>query len=124
MLDILYLFDFIELFCFVETGGDQLLDGVHDGGGIFAFTDHPDGLALGGFEHQQTHHRIGAGFLVTAADCDGGAVAGGELYQFDGGAGVQRPDQGGTNQPGQTKTDPASGGEGAAGAGGSKGFGT
>lgn len=44
--------------------------------------------------------------------------------QSGSGAGVQRPDQGGTNQPGQTKTDPASGGEGAAGAGGSKGFGT
>ncbi|RZJ02096.1 MAG: hypothetical protein EON90_00430 [Brevundimonas sp.] len=40
------------------------------------------------------------------------------------GAGVQRPDQGGTNQPGQKREGPASGGEGAAGAGGSDGFGT
>ncbi len=39
-------------------------------------------------------------------------------------AGVRRPDQGGTNQPGQTQEGPASGGEGAAGAGGPKGFGT
>ncbi|RZJ95624.1 MAG: hypothetical protein EON88_10440 [Brevundimonas sp.] len=40
------------------------------------------------------------------------------------GAGVKRPDQGGANTPGQTPEGPASGGEGAAGAGGSKGFGT
>ena len=40
------------------------------------------------------------------------------------GAGVPRPDQGGTNQPGQKPEGPASGGEGAAGAGGPKGFGT
>jgi len=40
------------------------------------------------------------------------------------GSGVRRPDQGGTNQPGQTREGPASGGEGAAGAGGSDGFGT
>lgn len=38
--------------------------------------------------------------------------------------GKTRPDQGGTLQPGQEKPDPATGGEGAAGAGGSKGFGT
>lgn len=38
--------------------------------------------------------------------------------------GVKRPDQGGAVQPGQEKQDPATGGEGAAGAGGSKGFGT
>lgn len=44
--------------------------------------------------------------------------------QNDTGAGVRRPDQGGTNQPGQTTEGPASGGEGAAGAGGSDGFGT
>lgn len=40
------------------------------------------------------------------------------------GAGVKRPDQGGTNQPGQDVEGPASGGEGAAGAGGPEGFGT
>lgn len=40
------------------------------------------------------------------------------------GAGVKRPDQGGSNQPGQDVEGPASGGEGAAGAGGSEGFGT
>jgi hypothetical protein len=40
------------------------------------------------------------------------------------GAGVVRPDQGGTTQPGQSPQGPAPGGEGAAGAGGSKGFGT
>ncbi len=40
------------------------------------------------------------------------------------GAGVPRPDQGGTAQPGQKPEGPASGGEGAAGAGGPKGFGT
>jgi len=40
------------------------------------------------------------------------------------GAGVQRPDQGGTNQPGQKPASPATGGEGAAGAGGPGGFGT
>lgn len=39
------------------------------------------------------------------------------------GAGVKRPDQGGTNQPGQDVEGPASGGEGAAGAGGPDGFG-
>lgn len=39
-------------------------------------------------------------------------------------AGVRRPDQGGTNQPGQSQGKPASGGEGAAGAGGPDGFGT
>ena len=42
----------------------------------------------------------------------------------DSGAGVRRPDQGGTNQAGQTPESPASGGEGAAGAGGPDGFGT
>ena len=42
----------------------------------------------------------------------------------DGGAGVRRADQGRTNQPGQTSEGPASGGEGAAGAGGPDGFGT
>ena len=42
----------------------------------------------------------------------------------DGGAGERRPDQGGTNTPGREPQDPATGGEGAAGAGGSKGFGT
>lgn len=42
----------------------------------------------------------------------------------DGGAGVKRPDQGGTTQPGQTPAQPATGGEGAAGAGGPGGFGT
>ena len=40
------------------------------------------------------------------------------------GAGVKRPDQGGTNTPGQAPEGPASGGDGAAGAGGPKGFGT
>jgi hypothetical protein len=40
------------------------------------------------------------------------------------GAGVRRPDQGGADQPGQTPERPASGGEGAAGAGGPDGFGT
>ena len=40
------------------------------------------------------------------------------------GAGVPRPDQGGTTQPGQKPEGPATGGEGAAGAGGPKGFGT
>lgn len=39
-------------------------------------------------------------------------------------AGVKRPDQGGTTQPGQTRTPPAPGGDGAAGAGGPDGFGT
>ncbi|MFJ6023536.1 hypothetical protein ACIQC9_02900 [Brevundimonas sp. NPDC092305] len=38
--------------------------------------------------------------------------------------GVNRPDQGGTNKPGEQRQDPATGGEGAAGAGGSGGFGT
>lgn len=42
----------------------------------------------------------------------------------DTGAGTKRPDQGGINQPGQEKTDPATGGAGSAGAGGSQGFGT
>ena len=42
----------------------------------------------------------------------------------DKGAGVKRPDQGGTNQPGQQVEGPASGGDGAAGAGGPDGFGT
>lgn len=42
----------------------------------------------------------------------------------DSGAGVRRPDQGGTDQPGQTPEGPASGGDGAAGAGGPGGFGT
>jgi len=41
-----------------------------------------------------------------------------------GGVGVQRPDQGGTNQPGQAPEGPASGGEGAAGAGDADGFGS
>ncbi|WGM31539.1 hypothetical protein [Brevundimonas sp. NIBR11] len=40
------------------------------------------------------------------------------------GSGVLRPDQGGTTQPGQKPEGPASGGEGAAGAGGPDGFGT
>ena len=40
------------------------------------------------------------------------------------GAGVQRPDQGGTNKPGQQPGQVAPGGEGAAGAGGPQGFGT
>ena len=40
------------------------------------------------------------------------------------GAGVARPDRGGTTQPEQKPEGPASGGEGAAGAGGPKGFGT
>lgn len=40
------------------------------------------------------------------------------------GAGAKRPDQGGTNQPGQDVEGPATGGEGAAGAGGPAGFGT
>lgn len=40
------------------------------------------------------------------------------------GAGVDRPDAGETPQPGQTRTPPATGGEGAAGAGGPDGFGT
>ena len=38
--------------------------------------------------------------------------------------GVKRPDQGGTRQLGQDPAKPATGGEGAAGAGGSDGFGT
>ena len=38
--------------------------------------------------------------------------------------GVNRPDHGGTVQPAQRPTDPATGGEGSAGAGGPKGFGT
>lgn len=42
----------------------------------------------------------------------------------DSNTGVNRPDRGGTVQPGEQKQDPATGGEGAAGAGGSKGFGT
>jgi len=42
----------------------------------------------------------------------------------DTGAGVRRPDQGGTDQPGQTPEGSATGGEGAAGAGGPDGFGT
>ncbi len=42
----------------------------------------------------------------------------------DRGAGVNRPDQGGTTQPGQTPAPPATGGEGAEGAGGPDGFGT
>lgn len=44
--------------------------------------------------------------------------------EYDTGAGVRRPDQGGTDQPGQTPAEPASGGEGASGAGGPDGFGT
>lgn len=40
------------------------------------------------------------------------------------GVGTPRPDQGGTVQPGQEPPAPATGGEGAAGAGGPKGFGT
>lgn len=42
----------------------------------------------------------------------------------DEGAGVKRPDQGSTNQPGQTRTPPAPGGQGSEGAGGPDGFGT
>lgn len=42
----------------------------------------------------------------------------------DGGTGVDRPDVGGSTQPGQTRTPPATGGEGAAGAGGPDRFGT
>jgi len=38
-------------------------------------------------------------------------------------AGVKRPDQGGTSQPGQAPVGPASGGDGAKGAGGPDGFG-
>lgn len=49
---------------------------------------------------------------------------GDESPQDGSGGGVKRPDQGGTNQPGQDVEGPASGGEGAAGAGGPKGFGT
>lgn len=48
----------------------------------------------------------------------------GDEQQDGSGAGVVRPDQGGTSQPGQKPEGPASGGEGAAGAGGPKGFGT
>jgi hypothetical protein len=44
--------------------------------------------------------------------------------QAGSGAAQPRPDQGGANQPGQAPEGPASGGEGAAGAGGPKGFGT
>ena len=44
--------------------------------------------------------------------------------ETDTGTGVKRPDQGGTNQPGQEPGAPATGGEGAAGAGGPGGFGT
>ena len=40
------------------------------------------------------------------------------------GAGVKRPDQGGTDKPGQQPGQSAPGGDGAAGAGGPKGFGT
>ncbi len=40
------------------------------------------------------------------------------------GSGIAQPDQGGNEQLGQKPADPATGGEGAAGAGGSKGFGT
>lgn len=40
------------------------------------------------------------------------------------GSGVSQPDQAGNDQLGQKPTNPATGGEGAAGAGGSKGFGT
>lgn len=47
-----------------------------------------------------------------------------ENLEDGGGSGVKRPDQGGTNQPGQDVEGPASGGEGAAGAGGPDGFGT
>ena len=42
----------------------------------------------------------------------------------EGNAGERRPDQGGASAPGKQTQDPATGGEGAAGAGGSKGFGT
>lgn len=44
--------------------------------------------------------------------------------EADTGAGVKRPDQGGTDQPGQEQGAPATGGEGSAGAGGPDGFGT
>ena len=40
------------------------------------------------------------------------------------GHGTPRPDQGGTNRPAQEPAKPSTGGEGAAGAGGPKGFGT
>lgn len=40
------------------------------------------------------------------------------------GTGVERPDEGGASRPGQTPERPASGGEGAEGAGGPDGFGT
>lgn len=40
------------------------------------------------------------------------------------GVGVRRPDQGGSDKPGQAPQGPASGGDGAAGAGGPNGFGT
>lgn len=47
-----------------------------------------------------------------------------ETPDGDAGAGQRRPDQGGDTAPGQTQQDPATGGDGAAGAGGSGGFGT
>lgn len=47
-----------------------------------------------------------------------------DMPKDGGGAGVARPDQGGSDRPGQAPEGPASGGEGAAGAGGPKGFGT
>ena len=50
---------------------------------------------------------------------DAGPETDGESHTGD-----TRPDQNGTVAPGQEKQDPATGGEGAAGAGGSKGFGT
>lgn len=43
--------------------------------------------------------------------------------EHDGKTGVQRPEQGGSSQPAQEPVGPASGGDGAAGAGGPDGFG-
>lgn len=48
-----------------------------------------------------------------------------EIYpDDDSGSGVRRPDKGGTDQPSQSPENPASGGEGAAGAVGPDGLGT
>ncbi len=43
--------------------------------------------------------------------------------QQDDNAGVKRPDQGGTTQPGQKPQEPSTGGAGSAGSGSDKGFG-
>jgi hypothetical protein len=50
--------------------------------------------------------------------------AGEDASESGAGAGVQRPDEGETNPPGQTPGGPASGGEGAAGSGDAEGFGS